>query len=160
MHMQRELHIRPLSEGIGLGSLKSVPPKPVEQFVPRVDIDAELPKVPDMESIFISQAHAAYAPQSVASEIRNRPTSKALVYSSRFLLGFGTDLLVGCLSVLILSWTGIIAWNAGSSNGVNPLDAWMTLINFLKQLNAKQFAVMIVIISMCWRLLRLGVSKI
>lgn len=158
--MQRELQIRPLSEGIGLGCLKSISPKPVDQFIPQVELDRDLPKVPEFESIYMHQAHAAYAPQSVAAEIRERSTSKLRFQLGRFFAGAGTDIFVGCLTAFILAWAGIIAWNAGSSNGVNPLEAWVTLVRFLTHLNFKQMVLGLLVLSLSWRLIRVGISKI
>ena len=117
---QGVLQIRPLSEGIGLGELKSatVSSATVSRRQPR----QTSVNVSDVERAVTRQAQAAYAPNSVATEIRNRTSTRWFVKGSRFIAGWGADILVGVLSAVVLTWAGLLAWNAGASGELSPLD--------------------------------------
>jgi hypothetical protein len=156
----RQIKIKPLSEGIGLGTLKN---QEVTRIVPEVvktSVEV-IQKAPELNVNIMAQAHAAYASKpfdtvlsskpahldqigvrhkaqavyathSVASEIRSRPTTKAYVASYRFIVGVGMDFFVGLISALLLAWSGIIAWNAGSTGAFTPIEAFDELIGYLQ----------------------------
>ena len=106
---QQKIKIRPLSEGIGLGSLRS----PGTNGRGGATVFADDPIVmfdPKIDTSVMRQAHAAYAPKSVAAELRSRPSVRFSVAVQRFAAGAGTDIFMGTLSALVLSWSGILAW--------------------------------------------------
>ncbi len=130
---QQKFKIRPLSEGIGLGSLKS----PQSDARGRADYfspEQIMTTDPKIDTSVMRQAHAAYAPKSVAAELRSRPSVRFSVAVQRFAAGAGTDIFMGTLSALVLSWSGILAWEAGSSGKINPADAFLTLREFMGQM--------------------------
>ena len=130
---QQKIKIRPLSEGIGLGSLRS----PGTNGRGGATVFADDPIVmfdPKIDTSVMRQAHAAYAPSSVAAELRARPSMRFFVALRRFAAGLGTDVFVGTFSVMVLAWSGILAWEAGSSGKMNPSDAFLTLEEFIGQM--------------------------
>ncbi len=113
---QRDLRIRPLSEGIGLGSLKSSTPKI---------------HVTDIDTSVMRQAHAAYAPFSVEAEIRKRAVTNWSVKSIRFLASSGVDIFVGVISAFIIAWISALAWSAGETGSFDVLGALNSVTGFL-----------------------------
>jgi hypothetical protein len=127
---QHKIKIRPLSEGIGLGSLKS-PMGRVIGGSAALTSDDGLVASPKIDSVVMRQAHAAYAPKSVGAELRSRPSVRWAVAFRRFVADAGADLFVGVISALVFVWSGILAWEAGSVGRVSPFDAFMTIQDFL-----------------------------
>ena len=136
---RRQIKIRPLSEGLGLGVLRSP-----EAAARPADLDASI----------MRQAHAAYAPHSVGSEMRSRARYKLYVRFSRFLAGAGLDLAVGVLSIVILAWAGVIAWNAGATGIFSPVAAFGDVTGFLSQMPPMTVAILIECVALAARVLR------
>lgn len=113
---QRDIRIRPLSEGIGLGALKSP--------TPRVQIT-------DIDTSVMRQAHAAYAPNSVEAEIRQRLANRWYAKSMRFLSETGLDVFVGVISAFMVAWISVLAWSAGETGGFDVLGSLVVVTNFL-----------------------------
>jgi len=146
---KRELRIRPLSEGIGLGTVRSVSHK-----VPKVVEHQSADQQRRHEPVVLRQAHAAYQPQSVAAEMRRRSSSQWYVLMSRFVAGVGADLFVGSFSIFVLSWAGILAWNAGSTGVFNPLESLIAFTDILEKLSLVKVAIGTVTAAIVWRAFR------
>jgi hypothetical protein len=142
---KRDIRIRSLSEGIGLGSLKPSAPKV---------------SLTEVEPAVMRQAHAAYAPHSVETEIRRQPTTKGYVHFVRFMSDTGVDFLVGVVSFFMIAWIAIIAWNVGESGHVDILGALSVLVNFLTMQSWSMLSLMIVMIGLTLRLCRYLLAKI
>lgn len=141
---QRDIHMKPLSEGIGLGSLKTV-----TGHLKKTDIDSSV----------MRQAHAAYAPGSVGSEIRRRPINRGRNSIIRFLSGVGTDLFVSTISFAILTLVGICAWQAGETGKLDVIAALKTIQQFLANISIAQMSVGMLILAVVWRALRALIGK-
>jgi hypothetical protein len=101
------------------------------------------------------QAHAAYAPNSVASELRSRSSARIFVAFRRFVADAGADLFVGCFSVLVLAWSGILAWEAGSMGKVSPLDAFVTIQDFLTHMTISMWVLALLMMTALSRVFRM-----
>ena len=148
---QRSIQIRPLSEGIGLGTLHSTKTQSPHGAGTPIDRSARSSQNPQMAR----EAHAAYAPHSVAAQIRSRQSHRWYVTLSRFCVGLGLDMFVGIFSALILAWSGVIAWTAGSTGEFNPLAALMTVTDVLEAMSLAKLCVAVVAIAIvlrCWRI--------
>jgi hypothetical protein len=146
-HNPTEIKIRPLSEGIGLGRIQSVMNKnklPTEEYT-----NKSAAVVPS--SSVTRHAQAAYAPHSVATQLRSRPSTRLYVYFWRFLAGIGTDMFVGSITVFVLAWAGILAWSAGSTGEFNPLAALITVTDMLEKFSAKKVALAVLGLAVFWQ---------
>lgn len=142
---QRDLRIRPLSEGIGLGALRTPSPNS---------------KVTEIDTPTMRQAHAAYAPNSVATEIRRRPANIARNSTIRFVVGIGTDILVGAITALMLAWVGAIAWSAGASGKFDVIGAFWTVADFVTMATRTQTIIALVCITVFWRIARVFLGRL
>lgn len=113
---QRDFRIRPLSEGIGLGALKTPTPKI---------------QIADIDTSVMRQAHAAYAPHSVETEIRQRYATNFYVQTVRFLSSTGIDIFVGVISAFMIAWVSVLAWYAGDSGSFDVLGSLNVVLDFL-----------------------------
>jgi hypothetical protein len=136
---RRQIKIRPLSEGLGLGVLRS----PEATARPA-----------DLDSSIMRQAHAAYAPHSVGTEMRNRVGYKAYVWMARFAAGAGLDLAVGVVSIVILAWAGVIAWNAGATGVLSPAAALGEVMGFLARMTPKTVTLVVLCVALMVRVVR------
>jgi hypothetical protein len=141
---QSDLRIRPLSEGIGLGSLKTPSHKP---------------NIPEIDTSVMRQAHAAYAPNSVARDIRRRPLGKAKNSILRFLAGAGSDIFVGGITFFLLLLVGVLAWNTGESGTLDVVLAFSTISGILAKWKLSQSVAAVVGVALLWRLVRIVFSK-
>jgi hypothetical protein len=159
---QRELRFRPLSEGIGLGSLKSTPFKKQQKYEMKLpeNPQQDLPvNQPEIDTSMMRQAHAAYAPHSVGSQIRARAETRFIVSFMRFMTGFGTDIFVGCFTALVLAWAGVLAWNAGAGGALSGNDAFFSVLNFIGSVTLSQALIGLLVSALCWRLVRILVFR-
>jgi hypothetical protein len=127
---QHKIKIRPLSEGIGLGSLRSPGGRhndAAASFAP----DKGFSGGPKIDSLVMRQAHAAYAPGSVGAELRARGSTMMIVGFRRFIVNMGTDLFVGLFSALVLTWSGLVAWEAGSVGTLQPVNTLIVMQDFM-----------------------------
>ncbi len=155
---QRELRFRPLSEGIGLGSLKSATYRRHQKPEPKLPEkpEQEIPvSQAEIDTSMMRQAHAAYAPHSVGSQMRARPETRFLVACARFMAGLGTDIFVGCFTALILGWAGVLAWNAGAGGALSGSNAFFTVLDFIGGVTLFHAMIGLFVISLCWRLIRI-----
>lgn len=184
---QRELNIRPLSEGIGLGSLKTTQPQTRLQHsqsssladssrdlrslstthATQTQVSARVPNsehsfpsqkssndfedLPSFDPSMMRQAHAAYAPYSVATEIRQSPKFKWHVMATRFLVGACTDLFVAVFSIFVISWAATIAWNAGESGAFDVSEAFFTVLAIVGSATPIQALIAVLLLLFCWR---------
>ncbi len=141
---QRDIRIRPLSEGIGLGALKTPSPK-----IQLTDIDTSV----------MRQAHAAYAPHSVETEIRQRLATKWYVHSVRFLASTGIDIFVGVISAFMIAWVSVLAWTAGESGQMDVLASLAIVVDFLTAQSVFTVAAEIIFIAFSLRIVRYFVGR-
>jgi hypothetical protein len=146
-HQEPQVRIRPLSEGIGLGNLRSVTP----QVRPSNESSASNFSATRQDVSVARQAQVAYAPHSVATQLRHRQTTRWYVGFWRFFAGVGADIFVGSTSVFILAWAGVLAWNAGSSGEFNPLSALITITDVLERFSALRVGLFAVSVAIVWR---------
>ena len=147
---QRELRFRPLSEGIGLGNLKSAAHKKQPKIAEKPPVAAV-----DIDTSVMRQAHAAYAPHSVGSQLRARSETRLFVAFARFMAGFGTDIFVGCFTALILAWAGVLAWNAGAGGSLSGSNAFFTVLDFIGSVTVSQALIGLLVIATGWRIFRI-----
>lgn len=136
---QRDIRIRPLSEGIGLGALKTPSPK-----VQLTDIDTSV----------MRQAHAAYAPHSVETEIRQRLVTNWYVQSVRFLTATGLDIFVGVISAFMVAWVSVLAWSAGESGQIDVLNSLNVVVDFLAAQSIAVIVFEVVMIAIAMKIVR------
>lgn len=136
---QRDIRIRPLSEGIGLGALKTPVPK-----IHATDIDTSV----------MRQAHAAYAPNSVEAEIRRRTVTNWYVKSVRFFSGAGVDIFVGAFSALIVAWISVVAWSAGETGSIDVVGSLSVVTSFLAAQSAPILMLGVIAVSVIFRSIR------
>jgi hypothetical protein len=146
---KRELKIRPLSEGIGLGDLKSTNHQVHQNFGGSTD------QFSRQHISAVRHAQAAYQPHSVETQIRNRASTVWFVRLSRFLAGVGLDIFVGSFTLLVFAWAGILAWNLGSNGDLNPLVSLLTITDTLERWSVMKLIVALVTAAIFWRVSRL-----
>ena len=156
----RELRIRPLSEGIGLGSLKATSKQTNQNSAPQNSVSGATASNHDIDTSIMRQAHAAYAPHSVGSEIRRQRVTKWSVAIIRFMADTGTDIFVGTLTAMILAWSGVLAWNAGSGGSIDPMGALFTVLEFVGRASLPHAVVALLVLSFSWRLVRIIFSRV
>ncbi len=141
---QRDLRIRPLSEGIGLGALKTPNPKV---------------HVTDIDTSVMRQAHAAYAPYSVEAEIRKRTISNWYVKAVRFIASTGTDVFIGIFSVFVIAWVSTLAWSAGETGSFDVVGSLNAVIAFLTAQPMTVLMAGVGLLAGCLRLTRYVVER-
>jgi hypothetical protein len=146
-HQSPEIRIRPLSEGIGLGNLRSVTPRT------KLTNESSFEKsVMTRQNVSVArQAQVAYAPHSVATQLRHRQSTQWYVGFWRFVAGVGTDIFVGSTTAFILAWAGVLAWNAGSSGQFNPLAALINITDLLEKFSASRVGLFALLLAIVWR---------
>lgn len=150
---QRSIQIRPLSEGIGLGTLHSTKTQSPSSILAQRETSSN---IPPQNSFVAKNAHAAYAPHSVATQIRSRQSSRWYVTLSRFCVGLGLDIFVGSFSVFILAWCGVLAWSSGSTGDFNPLSALITVTDALEAMSLTKVCIAVIAVAFvlrAWRIL-------
>ena len=148
--MRRDLKIKPLSEGIGLGTLKSTSSHQNQNVG-----SSSLPNI-HSDSFAVRRAQVAYQPHSVAAQLRSRTSTVWFVGFMRFLAGFGLDLLVGAFTLFVFAWAGILAWNLGSKGELNPFIALLTITDTLERLSLMKLIVGLITAAIFWRASRLA----
>ena len=152
---QFKLQIKPLSEGVGLGSLVAANRGALSSVAP--------PKNPlDVQEGFEADeasqrrmAQAAYGPSSVASSIRQQPVVRFTTSFIRFCSGFGLDLFVVTFTAMVLTWSGVLAWNAGASGSLNIAEAVAVVRNVLLAVTPVFLLAVAIILTLCWRGIKL-----
>ena len=159
--------IRPLSTGMGLGSLTtvthvtpSINPSALESDGPlsSQDLPPFLESLKPDEVATRRQAQSAYAPYSVASSIRQQPSVRFGTGFIRFCSGFGLDLVVAISTAMVVAWAGVLAWNAGAAGTVNILDSMSVIKDFLVSVTPLFLGIGALFLTLCWRCLRYVVS--
>ena len=144
-----QIRIRPLSEGIGLGSLRNVAPR--AKSTSQAALPTQQSSSGSQDLPVFRQAQVAYAPHSVGTRLRQRQSTRWYVGFWRFFAGVGADVFVGSLSAFVLAWAGVLAWNAGSSGEFNPLAALITITDVLEKFSALRVGVAVISIAVVWR---------
>jgi len=160
---QGVLQIRPLSDGIGLGELKAATVSSAtvsSATVSRRQPSQSSGNMSQVERAVTRQAQAAYAPSSVANEIRNRTSTRWFVKGSRFIAGWGVDIFVGVLSAVVLTWACLLAWNAGASGEFRPIDSILTMTDAIESASTLQIVFGVLVALVFWRGLRLFFSRV
>ena len=148
--MRRDLKIKPLSEGIGLGTLKSTSSHHHQNVV-----RSTIPSTPP-DSFAVRRAQVAYQQHSVAAQLRSRRSTVWYVGLTRFLAGFGLDLLVGAFTLFVFAWAGILAWNLGAKGELNPFISLLTITDTLERLSSMKLIVGLITAAIFWRASRLA----
>ncbi len=154
-----KMQIKPLSEGVGLGSLiaknrqSSVASSVSSSRDPMIVLDA----LKSDESTILRQAHAAYAPNTVAAEIRMRPTVKYGGAFVRFIWGFGLDVFVATFTTMVVVWAGVLAWSAGATGAFSVVESMSVVREFLFTITPVFLAIGALFLALCWRGLKLVV---
>lgn len=146
-HEKPQITIRPISEGLGLGTLRAKTHQVRTAASSVQGVDASAPQMVDIKR----NAHLAYAPHSVATQVRQRKTTRFYVSFWRFFAGVGADIFVGSISIFVLSWAGVLAWNAGSTGEFNPLDALLVITDVLEKFSALRVSLAVVLLALFWR---------
>lgn len=148
-NMKRELKIRPLSEGIGLGALKSSGAPAQKSF-------DRSPSQSSPQDVFTARrAQLAYQPNSVAAQMRSRTSTVWFVRITRFIAGVGLDLFVGSFTLIVFAWAGILAWNLGAKGELNPFASLLAITDTLERLSLMKLVVAFVTAGIFWRASRL-----
>ena len=118
--MSKDLKLRPLSEGIGLGTLRS----PTSSRGQTLDINPHV-----MHHV----AKEAYVPHSVGSHKRKQPKTRFAVVFVRAFTGWVLDVLMLLISITLCVMLGVIAWRfgAGEPDGLSPIGAVHVIRQFL-----------------------------
>ena len=118
--MGDDLKLRPLSDGIGLGTLRA----PSSRRGETLDINPQ---------VIRHVAHEAYVPQSVASHKRKQPTVRIAVWIVRTCLGWMLDALMLVTSIAICVMLGVVAWRvgAGEVDGLSPVSAIQVIYQYV-----------------------------
>lgn len=155
--MTHEFKLKPLSSGLGLGSLKASKSKPAPVLAPvhapTTNSHAELmvkqvakpllnnpleinPSLSGLEEqprphIQRQAAKSAYTPHSVNHQIKARPLAQGLGRLMRSLVGWGLDVFVVAMTLVVCLIAGTLAWRVGSGveGGKDPFAAVADLIN-------------------------------
>lgn len=121
--MSREFRIQPLSEGLGLGSLKT-PPKRDRDELPTIEIQQiQSQQIP----------HDIYRRQSTGTKLKQAPKARAGSWLARSLVGWGLDAFMICITLVMCSILGAMAWRFGSgaTQSMDPIDAMKTVAHFV-----------------------------
>lgn len=146
-HEKAPITMRPLSEGLGLGTLRAKTHQVRNVVSPRYGVDVSTPQMMDIKK----NAHHAYAPHSVATQVRQRKTTRFYVSFWRFFAGVGADIFVGSISIFVLSWAGVLAWTAGSTGEFNPLNALLVITDVLEKFSALRVGLAVILLAIFWR---------
>lgn len=148
-NLKRELKIRPLSDGIGLGTLRSTSSSSHQNFG-RSSAEND-----PQDNFAVRRAQLAYQPHSVATQMRSRTSIAWFVRISRFIAGVGLDLFVGSFTLLVFAWAGILAWNLGAKGELNPFLSLLTITDTLERFSLMRLIVALVTAAIFWRACRL-----
>lgn len=148
--VKREIKIRPLSDGIGLGNLRSPGAQAHQSF------GASTAQNSSRDFLDARRAHAAYHANSVATQIRKRKSTVWFVQFWRFVAGLGLDLFVGSFTLLVFAWSGILAWNLGSRGELHPVVSLLAITDTLEKLSFMKLLVAFATAAIFWRATRLA----
>lgn len=155
--MSHEFRIKPLSEGLGLGSLRTPTPRGVSQDHP-VDrsTQQELPAI-DIQTMERAH-HAVYRQQSVSAKMKAAPKARVGVWLARALVGWGLDGIVVCLTVFVCAVLGIMSWRFGSgaTTSLDPIDALKVMTAFVSLRGVKVIGIAFVVIWVVYRFVMKG----
>jgi hypothetical protein len=101
------------------------------------------------------QAYAAYAPNSVASELRQSSRGRMAGGMMRFIGGFGLDLFVVAFSFLVISWAGLLAWNAGASGNLKIIESTAMMVGLIHKFSLIGLCLGVVAMALFWRGIKL-----
>jgi hypothetical protein len=178
---QRKWQIRPLSTGMGIGSLTtashlrasadadSAPNFSASNFsassFSAADEGPSSQNLPPFLESFKTedlsirrQAQSAYAPFSVATSIRQQPSVRFGTRFIRFCSGFGLDLIVAIFTALVVAWAAVLAWNAGAAGTLNILESAAVIKDFLLTVTPLFLGLGALFLTLCWRGLKLVIS--
>lgn len=156
--MASDFELKPLSSGLGLGTLRASKPKKQSvsnEFAARREVipaPVSLPKIPNaieinpsLESVKSQPvsavqrpavvqrqaAKAAYQPHSEAQSLRAKRQTRFFMWFIRACLGWGLDVFVATLTLIVSLVLGTLAWRigSGSSDGADPFAAVAHVIN-------------------------------
>lgn len=171
---QGKWQIRPLSTGMGLGSLTTVAhdrasDRSATNSAANFSAAADGPVSPQNSPPFLEpfkaedfstrrQAQSAYAPYSVATSIRQQPSVRFGMRFIRFCSGFGLDLIVAIFTAMVVAWAGVLAWNAGAAGTLNIIESASVIKDFLLTVTPLFLGLGALFLTLCWRGLKLVVS--
>ena len=111
--MSRDFRIKPLSEGLGLGSLRTPTGRPQRQELPTIEIQ------------MMERAHQdVYRKHSVSASMRKAPKARAGRMFARAIAGWGLDAVMVCLTLIMCSVLGIMSWRFGSGATASLDPLW------------------------------------
>lgn len=119
--MSDRFRIKPLSEGLGLGSLRTPAPR-FNKDLPPIEIHAQ------------TQAHQVYRQQSVGTSIKKAPKARMIKWFAEALVGWGLDAVMVAVTLGMCSILGIMAWRlgVGTVKVLDPVDAVRLITAFVQ----------------------------
>lgn len=125
--MSREFRIYPLSEGFGLGSLKTPTHTKMTRerdVLPTIEIQQIQPQhIP----------HDIYRRESTGAKLKKAPKARARLWVAQTLVGWGLDAFMVCMTLMMSAILGTMAWRFGSgaTHAMDPIDALKTIAQFV-----------------------------
>ena len=137
--MSDDLRLRPLSEGLGLGSLRNTKARRVEPL----DINPQVMRQP---------AFDAYVPHSVGKRKKEATGTRFAVWIVRASVGWMLDCVVLLSSLLVCSTLGIMAWRigVGESDGASAVVAFDVMRDAMEKYGYVGLAIVIGIASIVY----------
>ena len=69
----------------------------------------------------------------------------------RFIAGFGLDLFVVAFSFLVISWAGLLAWNAGASGNLKIIESTAMMVSLIHKFSLIGLCLVAVALALCLR---------
>lgn len=178
--MTHEFRIKPLSSGIGIGHLKTVKQKkPAESIIlppldisPRSSLGMPQPKQPPLiqptmnrsqtNQALQHQAKKIYQEHSVGNALKRAPKTQGFVFVVRALVGWGLDIVMVFMTLLVCSIGAAMAWRLGSDvpYAGDPIAAISMVMNLIKEQGPKALAFgLFVACAIYWTTMRLFVGS-
>lgn len=129
--MSHDFRIKPLSEGLGLGSLRT-PTARAQRQEPMISRSAE-PELPTIDIQTMERAREVYRQQSVSAKMKKMPRARAGLWLARAVVGWGLDGVMICLTLVMCSVLGVMSWRFGSgaTAHLDPMDALKVVETFI-----------------------------
>lgn len=154
--MSHEFRIKPLSEGLGLGTLRTSATRRVHRAEqPRVERQRPI----ELPTIEIERMERGQAAEHDAGEINRRqttsdnfkhtPKTHAIAWLTRAMVGWGLDGLMVCLTVAICAVLGLMAWRFGGgyTQTIDPFDAVGIIVKFI---SLRGFKLLGIVVAVAW----------
>lgn len=119
--MSDKFRIKPLSEGLGLGSLRTPTPRMTRELPP-MDIPIKV------------HAQDVYRKQSVGVAMKKAPKARAKIWFAEAVVGWGLDAIMVAVTIVMCSILGTMAWRFGSGTEtrMDPVSSIKIISDFIQ----------------------------